>query len=65
MKCPQCGGELNKVERSPNSPLNQYQFDAVKAGDYFCNVCPGNGRGRVEWCYWWESELPVAMSYEI
>jgi uncharacterized protein with PIN domain len=64
-KCPRCGGKLEPVRQSPNSPLNRYQFDAAKAGDYYCDACPDNGRGHKPLCYWWESELPDAEEYAI
>jgi hypothetical protein len=55
--CPKCGRELERVRQSPTSPLNAEQFDAVKAGDWYCSVCPGNGRGHASFCYFWDSEI--------
>lgn len=63
--CPKCGGPVHLVERGPYSPLNQDQFDAVKAGDYYCKICPDNDRGRTAYCYWWEHELPPAENWQI
>lgn len=57
-KCPSCGKPLQKVERSPSSPLNQEQFDAAKAGDFFCDTCPSNERGNARFRYYWKRELP-------
>lgn len=55
--CPQCNSVLVKVERQPDSMYNQDQFDSQKAGDYYCKICKGNGRGRLPTlCYWWERE---------
>ena len=53
-KCPQCGNELERVTQSSWSMLNAEQFDVVRAGDYYCEVCPDNGRGNGRKCYWWE-----------
>ena len=35
--------------------LNEYQFDAVKAGDWFCE-CHSNGRGNAPYAYFWDKE---------
>lgn len=64
-KCPQCGGPLRKVRQSPTSPLNRDQFDARKAGDYYCETCPDNDRGNSKLCYWWEDELPAVHDFQI
>lgn len=56
-KCPQCGENLIKVLMNTNCPLNEEQFDSVRAGDYYCPKCPDNNRGRGKMCYWWKSEL--------
>ena len=63
--CPQCGTKLTPVEQSPLSSLNADQFDAVKAGDYFCPRCPSNHRGIAPHCYWWTNELPEVHEYTI
>jgi hypothetical protein len=56
--CPQCGKELMPVVQSENSMLNSEQFDAIRAGDYYCKYCKGNERGKFEnLCYWWENEV--------
>ena len=54
--CPQCGKPLQKVTQSERSLLNTDQFDASRAGDYYCKVCPSNGRGKLLYCYWWQHE---------
>lgn len=64
-KCPKCGGPIERVVQSQNSMLNSYQFDAVKAGDWFCSACQSNDRGHKSLCYWWEHELPDANEYHI
>jgi hypothetical protein len=55
MKCPGCGGNLKRV---PNSNwLNEDQYASCKAGDWFCEICPDNGRGQSGLCYWWSAEV--------
>lgn len=56
-KCPTCGKNVYKVYRGSDSYLNQEQFDACKAGDFCCDKCPSNGRGKDDLCYWWNKEL--------
>lgn len=59
-ECPTCGVPLHRVRRESGSMLNADQFDSVKAGDWFCDTCPNNGRGSPDFCYWWDSELKAA-----
>jgi hypothetical protein len=40
--------------------LNDDQFDAVRAGDWYCVKCPSNNRGNTPFRYWWDSELTQA-----
>jgi hypothetical protein len=54
--CPKCGNPLEKVRQSSNSPLNEEQFDSVRAGDWFCK-CHSNERGNKPWAYFWDSEV--------
>lgn len=54
--CPICLGSLKPVVQSANSPLNEYQFNAVKAGDYYCTLCKGD-EGNTPFKYWWAREL--------
>jgi hypothetical protein len=54
--CPQCGASLNRVKQD-TAMLNEEQFDAIKAGDWYCDTCPGNGRGKSSLCYWWDREV--------
>jgi hypothetical protein len=54
-KCPQC---RNKLERVPDSKwMNSDQWEASKAGDWFCKTCPDNGRSSSGLCYWWNREI--------
>lgn len=57
-KCPTCGGNLERVRYPSGCYLNREQWDSQKAGDYFCRVCPDNGRANnKEFSYFWESEV--------
>lgn len=58
--CPLCEKPLEKVRRSTSSPLNEDQFDAVKAGDWFCD-CSDNGRGNAPFAYFWNRELESGL----
>lgn len=55
--CPTCGCELFKV-RNESTYLNEDQFDAVKAGDWFCRTCVGK-EARSGFKYWWNRELKI------
>lgn len=56
VKCPQCDGPLVRVVQG-SGYLNRDQFDAVKAGDWYCTRCPDNGRGQSGLCYWSDNEV--------
>lgn len=55
--CPGCRKPLHEVRQSSGSMLNSDQFDAVRAGDWYCDACPSNGRGNTAYAYFWNSEL--------
>ena len=57
LECPTCGGLLGMVRQGANSMLNSYQFDAVKAGDYYCTACKGGEAQGSTYKYWWNSDL--------
>jgi len=59
LRCPTCQTPLKAVKQTGGMAMNQYQFDAVKAGDWYCETCPDNGRGQSGLCYWWNSELGI------
>lgn len=62
-KCPLCKNELQPVLQERGSVLNEDQFAAVRAGDYYCTRCPDNGRGNTGYRYFWARELaPSAVS---
>ena len=56
MTCPLCKGPLHEVHYNRDSMLNRYQFDAVKAGDYYCESCKGT-EAATGFKYFWKSEL--------
>lgn len=61
--CPTCG---TKLERVPDSKwLNPDQYNSIKAGDWFCTVCPDNNRGHTCYCYWWAREIEVFQEQQI
>ena len=64
-KCPNCGGELFAVTRPSDSYLSPDQFDAVRAGDFYCMKCPSNDRGNTGYWYFWERELMDAKDAQI
>ena len=43
--CPKCGNELERVKQSYPAMLNSDQFDAIKAGDWYCEH---------DRTYWWQ-----------
>lgn len=55
-RCPQCNGQLIEVPRHSNW-LNDDQYAASKAGDWYCETCPDNGRGGSGLCYWTDAEV--------
>lgn len=58
MNCPRCDRPLKRVPKP--SWMNSDQWDAVKAGDYFCEACPSNDRGNGPFHYFWASEVEDA-----
>lgn len=53
--CPQCARVLERVTYS-GGYLNPDQWASVRAGDWWCETCPSNGRGR-SGAYFWNSEV--------
>lgn len=59
---PKCRRKLYRVRKPSSSPLNDEQFDAIRAGDWYCE-CHSNGRGNTQFAYFWDREvLPVAQA---
>ncbi|HSZ58578.1 MAG TPA: hypothetical protein VK797_23120 [Tepidisphaeraceae bacterium] len=54
---------MHEVRQAESSPLNREQFDASKAGDFYCETCPGN-RGRTHYRYFWKKELLNQCTHE-
>lgn len=61
--CPACNKPLERVEQSPNSPRTAAQFEADKAGDWFCR-CHDNGRGSAPFAYYFTTELESGLLVE-
>ena len=57
--CPECGKQLQRVQQGTNSMLNSYQFDAIKAGDWFCDNGHTNGRSEATYAYYWDKEVGI------
>ncbi len=62
LRCPTCKTPLKRVVQESRGMLNSEQFDAIKAGDYYCEACPGNDRGKSGLRYFWNSELGISVS---
>jgi hypothetical protein len=62
--CPQCAKQVDRVVQVPDSWMNADQFDFLKAGDYYCEMCPSNNRGYGPLCYWWDREVVNAEDVE-
>ena len=56
--CPECVKPLNPVLQSSSSMLNSEQFDAGRAGDYYCDKCKGT-RASTGFRYFWEHRLRI------
>lgn len=52
IECSVCQKPLKKVEQSPDSMLNEQQFAAIRAGDYYCEKCDG-----IVNRYFWKKEI--------
>jgi hypothetical protein len=58
--CPACQGPLVSVAYDPACLLNEDQWSATRAGDYFCTACPSNDRGTRPVAYFWRHEVEDA-----
>lgn len=56
--CPECNHPLSRAVPTGGSlALSEGQFEAIKAGDWYCDAgCKGT-RGKSGLRYYWESEL--------
>jgi hypothetical protein len=54
MNCPSCGNELRRVVNTTGY-LNDFQFDSVKAGDYYCDRCKSDV-ARSGYKYFWKTD---------
>jgi len=55
--CPCCRTVLAPVLYNPEYLLNRDQWESQKPGDFFCRICPGNGRGYADYAYYWRREV--------
>lgn len=55
-RCPFCQGPLRPVLQPAGSMLNQDQFAAIRAGDYYCVQCKGE-QSATGFRYFWRHEL--------
>jgi hypothetical protein len=53
--CPECGKALRPVHYT-GGYLNRDQWEAVRAGDWFCESCKGTRSGS-GYRYFWNGEL--------
>lgn len=56
--CLDCGESLERVVN--RGPLNSDQFDAVKAGDWFCKACKSDV-ASTGYKYFFDSQLPLVL----
>ena len=63
-KCPNCNRPVHPVTQG-NSYLNSDQFDATRAGDYYCKYCPEDAgtakKSRSGYAYFWERDIEGAV----
>lgn len=55
--CPQCGNPLYRVLNPSFSMLNDEQFAAVRAGDWYCSECKSDAAAS-GYKYYWDEDLP-------
>lgn len=64
LKCPNCNRPVHPVTQS-NSYLNSDQFDAIRAGDYYCESCPEEAgtakKSPSGYAYFWERDIEGAV----
>jgi len=58
MRCPCCNLELQEVIQPENSFLNEYQWESIKAGDYYCINCKPDIEG-MKYKYFWKKEIKL------
>jgi hypothetical protein len=56
-RCPTCGGELERVRIPEGCMFNRDQWESMRAGDWYCETCPDNGRAKSGVCHWWDHEV--------
>lgn len=65
--CPFCQGPLQIVKQTKHF-LNEEQFAATKAGDYYCDKCPESagraGTAKTGYAYFWARQVTPKRSPE-
>lgn len=54
--CPMCNAQLQFVRQSSDSYLNREQFNAAKAGSWYCEACK-DPETRTGFKYWSNTEV--------
>lgn len=60
--CPQCGKPLTEIRYPSGCMLNRDQWESEIAGNWSCESCPDNGRGKDKKCYFWDHELGTSKA---
>jgi len=61
--CPGCRGNLKRVIQAEPQFLNPEQYDAIKAGDWYCDKCPASvGTSEKQpstsaYAYFWDKDI--------
>ena len=58
-QCPICKGPLKEVLYPSGSMLNREQFQAIRAGDFYCESCKGT-EAASGYKYFWKKDLATA-----
>lgn len=59
LRCPGCKNPLKVVRQDGERMFNDDQFDAIKAGDFYCDKCPTNERCHSGFRYFWKRDLGI------
>ncbi len=60
-QCPECEKPLKEVTYPSGSMLNEDQWSSQKAGDFYCDSCPGD-EAKSGHKYYWKKELEEILS---
>lgn len=66
--CPNCSRVLRPVARPSCSPLNEDQYAAIRAGDWYCVSCPAfmgtAHQGKSGYAYFWNRDVCLAGNHD-